>query len=77
MEPLQGFTQGERLVEANDLNKLYGALAAVQDLTFALGSGEILGLVGPNGAGKTTTLRCLSGVIPPTRGRVRRNSWTA
>ena len=71
MEPLPGFTQGERVVEATDLTKLYGDFPAVQDLTFALGPGEILGLVGPNGAGKTTTLRCLSGVIPPTRGKVR------
>jgi ABC-2 type transport system ATP-binding protein len=71
MERLPGFTQGERLVDATDLTKLYGDFPAVQDLTFALGPGEILGLVGPNGAGKTTTLRCLSGVIPPTRGSVR------
>jgi ABC-2 type transport system ATP-binding protein len=71
MERPPGFIQGERLVETTDLTKLYGDLPAVQDLTFALGPGEILGLVGPNGAGKTTTLRCLSGVIPPTRGRVK------
>jgi ABC-type branched-subunit amino acid transport system ATPase component len=71
MERPPGFIQGERLVETTNLTKLYGDLPAVQDLTFALGPGEILGLVGPNGAGKTTTLRCLSGVIPPTRGRVR------
>src|SRR5215813_4930372 len=70
MEPPPGFSQVERLVEASDLTKLYGDFPAVQDLTFALGPGEILGLVGPNGAGKTTTLRCLSGIIPPTRGRV-------
>ena len=44
---------------------------AVSELSFAVQPGEVLGLVGPNGAGKTTTLRCLSGIIPPTRGRVR------
>jgi len=43
----------------------------MQHLSFAVGPGEILGLVGPNGAGKTTTLRSLAGIIPPTRGRIR------
>ncbi|HTG83563.1 MAG TPA: ATP-binding cassette domain-containing protein, partial [Gemmatimonadales bacterium] len=57
MERPPGFIQGVRLVETTNLTKLYGDLPAVQDLTFALGPGEILGLVGPNGAGKTTTLR--------------------
>ncbi|HXI21264.1 MAG TPA: ABC transporter ATP-binding protein, partial [Gemmatimonadales bacterium] len=53
------------------LTKLYGSLAAVQDLSFRVGPGEILGLVGPNGAGKTTTLRSLAGIIPPTAGTIR------
>jgi ABC-2 type transport system ATP-binding protein len=42
----------------------------VDDLSFDVQPGEILGLVGPNGAGKTTTLRCLSGIIAPSTGRV-------
>src|SRR3989441_6313991 len=44
---------------------------SVSDLSFTVRPGEVLGLVGPNGAGKTTTLRCLSGIIPATRGTVR------
>jgi ABC-2 type transport system ATP-binding protein len=59
------------MIEVDSLTKLYGPLVAVQDLSFTVGSGEILGLVGPNGAGKTTTLRSLAGIIPPTRGTIR------
>src|SRR5439155_5403605 len=51
--------------------KLYGQFMAVNELSFAVQAGEVLGLVGPNGAGKTTTLRCLSGIVPPTRGTIR------
>src|SRR5258705_10597496 len=43
---------------------------AVDDFSFAAGSGEIIGLIGPNGAGKTTTLRTLAGILRPTSGRV-------
>jgi ABC-2 type transport system ATP-binding protein len=43
---------------------------AVDDLSFTVGSGEIVGLIGPNGAGKTTTLRALAGILRPTSGRV-------
>ena len=59
------------MIEVDSLTKLYGSLVAVQDLSFAVGPGEILGLVGPNGAGKTTTLRCLAGIIPPSAGKIR------
>ena len=44
------------MIEAEGLQKLYGDLVAVQDLTFRVEPGEVVGLVGPNGAGKTTTL---------------------
>jgi len=57
--------------EVEDLTKLYGSFAAVSDLSFVVRPGEVLGLVGPNGAGKTTTLRCLAGVMPPSRGGIR------
>ncbi len=59
------------MIEVSGLTKLYGTLAAVQDLSYTVAPGEILGLVGPNGAGKTTTLRCLAGIIQPTSGTVR------
>jgi ABC-2 type transport system ATP-binding protein len=59
------------VIEADGLHKVYGELVAVQDLTFRVDPGEVVGLVGPNGAGKTTTLHCLSGITIPTRGRVR------
>jgi ABC-2 type transport system ATP-binding protein len=57
-------------IEVRELTKLYGNLAAVSGLSFAVERGEVLGLVGPNGAGKTTTLRSLSGIIRPTSGTI-------
>lgn len=59
------------MIEVEGLTKLYDTFAAVQDLSFVVRPGEVLGLVGPNGAGKTTTIRCLAGIIPPTRGSIR------
>ena len=59
------------MVQVEGLTKLYGQFTAVDDLSFSIQPGEVVGLVGPNGAGKTTTLRCLAGIIPPTRGTVR------
>src|SRR5512144_924836 len=59
------------MIQVENLTKVYGTLTAVQDLSFRVEAGEILGLVGPNGAGKTTTLRSLAGIIPPTSGRIR------
>src|SRR5438132_6365285 len=48
-----------------------GAVPAVDDLSFSVSAGEIVGLIGPNGAGKTTTLRSLAGILRPTSGHVR------
>jgi ABC-2 type transport system ATP-binding protein len=59
------------MIEVDELVKTYGTVQAVQGLSFTVRKGEVLGLVGPNGAGKTTTLRCMTGIIPPTSGRVR------
>jgi ABC-2 type transport system ATP-binding protein len=59
------------MVQVENLTKLYGEFTAVNDLSFSIQPGEVVGLVGPNGAGKTTTLRCLAGIIPPTRGKVQ------
>lgn len=59
------------MIEVTDLTKRYGTFTAVQNLSFSVRPGEVLGLVGPNGAGKTTTLRCLAGIIPATSGSTR------
>ena len=59
------------MIEVQNLTKLYGELVAVDDLSFSVSPGEVLGLVGPNGAGKTTTLRSLVGIVRPTRGTIR------
>src|ERR1043166_6785913 len=52
------------------LRRQYGSFTAVDDLSFTVQSGEIVGLIGPNGAGKPTTLRSLAGILRPTSGRV-------
>jgi ABC-2 type transport system ATP-binding protein len=58
------------MIQVVDFHKTYRDLTAVAGLSFQVAAGAVLGLVGPNGAGKTTTLRTLSGIIPPTRGRI-------
>ena len=55
-------------ITAAGLTKRYGAKAAVDDATFTIEQGEIVGFLGPNGAGKTTTLRMLAGLVRPTEG---------
>jgi ABC-2 type transport system ATP-binding protein len=57
-------------VAVNNLTKSYTGKPAVQDLSFTLDPGEILGLIGPNGAGKTTTIRMMMDIIQPDSGRV-------
>ncbi len=59
------------MIEVNGLTKLYGSFVALDNLSFRVGKGEILGFLGPNGAGKTTTMRILSAYMPPTAGSVR------
>ena len=59
------------MIEVQHVTKRYGSLRAVDDLSFSVERGEILGLLGPNGAGKTTTMRILTGYLPATEGRVR------
>lgn len=56
------------MIEVRHLTRRFGALTAVEDLSFSVGPGEVLGLLGPNGAGKTTTLRMLAALIPPSAG---------
>jgi ABC-2 type transport system ATP-binding protein len=59
------------MIQVSGLTKDYGTVVAVRDLSFAVGSGEIVGFLGPNGAGKSTTLRVLAGFLGATSGRVR------
>jgi len=56
------------MIRANALSKHYGSLVAVDNLSFQVQSGEVLGFLGPNGAGKTTTMRMFAGFVPPTSG---------
>src|SRR6266849_725069 len=58
-------------IRVEHLRRTYGAFVAVEDLSFGVADGEIVGLIGPNGAGKTTTLRTLAGILRPTGGQVR------
>lgn len=59
------------MIEVNHLKKYFGPLAAVDDISFKVAPGEILGFLGPNGAGKSTTMKMLTGFITPTGGSVR------
>ena len=58
------------MISVESVTKRYGDLKAVDDLSFTVDSGEIVGFVGPNGAGKSTVLKMLSTYIRPTRGRI-------
>lgn len=57
------------MIEVQNVTKRYGPITAVNDVSFRVEPGKILGFLGPNGAGKTTTMRVLTGCIPPTEGR--------
>ncbi|MEZ5293066.1 MAG: ABC transporter ATP-binding protein [Vicinamibacterales bacterium] len=58
------------MIEVQHLSKRYGPFTAVDDVSFSVGAGEILGFLGPNGAGKTTTMRIITGYMPATQGTV-------
>ena len=58
------------MIQVSHLTKRYGQLTAVNDFSFNVEKGEIVGLIGPNGAGKTSTLRCMVGIQRPTEGTV-------
>ena len=59
------------MIEAKNLTKRYRDRIAIENLTFSVNEGEILGFLGPNGAGKTTTMRILSGFVPPSEGSAK------
>ena len=58
------------LLTVSGFTKTFGSFTAIDDVSFHVERGEILGLIGPNGAGKTTLFECLAGVLPATRGRL-------
>jgi ABC-2 type transport system ATP-binding protein len=58
-------------IEVSHLVKVYGGTSAVNDISFSVARGEIVGFLGPNGAGKSTTMRILTGYLPATSGTVR------
>lgn len=60
----------EPIVEVKNLSKKFGKFTAVDDISFSIKKGEIVGLLGPNGAGKTTTTQMLLGLITPTNGTI-------
>ena len=72
-----------KILKVNNLAMDFGGLRAVDNLSFSMDEGQILGLIGPNGAGKSTVFNCIAGVYPPTGGEVffsgkkinREKSW--
>lgn len=58
------------MLQVERLTKRYGALVGIDDVSFTVDAGEVLGLLGPNGSGKSTTVKILTGLLPPTTGHV-------
>src|SRR6185312_14086874 len=58
------------MIKVQNLAKLFGAKRAVDDISFTVERGEVLGFLGPNGAGKSTTMRMITGFIPPSAGKI-------
>ena len=61
----------EPILEARNLSRVFGEFKAVDDASFTLNAGEIVGFLGPNGAGKTTTIKMLTGLLGPSSGTAR------
>jgi ABC-2 type transport system ATP-binding protein len=72
---MQKRVQNIEVLEVLHLSKDYKNFRAVDDLSFTLSPGEVVGLLGPNGAGKTTTMRCMAGILRPTLGTVTINGY--
>jgi ABC-2 type transport system ATP-binding protein len=63
--------ESEDMIKVENLRKTFGPKVAVNDVSFSVERGEVLGFLGPNGAGKSTTMRMITGFIPPDAGRIR------
>jgi branched-chain amino acid transport system ATP-binding protein len=61
---------GEYILRIENVTKRFGGLVAVDDVSFDVKRGEVFALIGPNGAGKTTLFNCITGIFPPSEGRV-------
>jgi len=59
------------ILEVENVGKQFGGMKAVDEVSFTVSPGEIVGVIGPNGAGKTTLIRCIMGILKPTTGRVK------
>ena len=62
--------EDNNIIEVAELTKRFGSLTAVNQISFSVKEGEILGFLGPNGAGKTTTIRMLTGLLTPDSGNI-------
>ena len=65
----------EPILSLRNVSKAFGGLKAVNQVSFEVSAGEIVGLIGPNGAGKTTVFNLISGYDPPTEGNISFNGW--
>ena len=58
------------MIEVSNVSRNFGTFRAVNDVSFSIPTGQIVGLLGPNGAGKTTTMRMITGFLAPTEGKI-------
>ena len=63
------------MIEIKNITKKYGSVTAVDNISFKIEEGEIIGLLGPNGAGKSTTMNMITGYIEPTEGEIIINGY--
>ena len=63
------------MIEVKNVTKKYGKFKAVDDISFTVKDGEVVGFLGPNGAGKSTTMNMITGFIEPTEGTIIVNGY--